>query len=102
MQCCVAARPSLFTTVYHLLTNCIHCSAAVVAPQHYGMNKSVAVLRGSKAKSVDDWMKEAKAADGSALYGAGSNRGEDWWKGLGNVLLGEGYLASQSKTVGAC
>jgi hypothetical protein len=34
------------------------------------------------------------------LYGAGSNRSEDWWKGLGNVLLGEGFLASQSKTVG--
>jgi hypothetical protein len=64
------------------------------------MNKSVAVLRGSKAKSVDDWMKEAKAADGSALYGAGCSRSEDWWKGLGNVLLGEGFLASQSKMVG--
>jgi hypothetical protein len=47
-------------------------------------------------------MKEAKAADGSALYGAGSNRSEDWWKGLSNVLLGEGYLASQSKTVSPC
>jgi hypothetical protein len=64
------------------------------------MNKSVAVLRGSRAKSVEEWMKEAKAADGSALYGTGSSRSEDWWKGLGNVLLGEGLLASQSKTVG--
>jgi hypothetical protein len=79
----------------------MHPLLLMLLPQHYGMNKSVAVLRGSKAKSVDDWMKEAKAADGSALYGAGCNRSGDWWKGLGNVLLGEGFLASQSKKVGA-
>jgi hypothetical protein len=27
----------------------------LLLPQHYGMNKSVAVLRGSKAKSVDNY-----------------------------------------------
>ncbi|WIA16435.1 hypothetical protein OEZ85_013122 [Tetradesmus obliquus] len=72
--------------------------ATVKAMKHYGLNKSVAVLRGSKAKGVEQWMREAAAADGSALYGAGSSRSEDWWKGLGAVLLGEGFLASQSKT----
>lgn len=63
------------------------------------MNKAIAVLRGSKAKSLEAWMIEAKAADGTALHGAGNSRSEDWWKGFANVLLGQGLLASQSKTV---
>lgn len=57
------------------------------------------LLKGSKSKQVEQWMQELTGPDGAKLHGAGSNRSEDWWKGLGNVLLGHGLLASKSKSV---
>lgn len=57
------------------------------------------LLKGSKAKQVEPWMQELTGPDGSKLHGAGSARSEDWWKGLGNVLMGQGYLASKTKAV---
>jgi hypothetical protein len=57
------------------------------------------LLKGSKSKQVDGWMQELTGPDGSKLHGAGSNRSEEWWKGLGNVLMGQGLLASKAKSV---
>lgn len=59
------------------------------------------LLKGSKSKQVDSWMQELTGADGSKLHGVGSNRSEEWWKGLGNVLMGQGLLASKAKSVSA-
>lgn len=57
------------------------------------------LLKGSKSKQLDPWMTALPGPRGSPLYGAGSNRSEDWWKGLGNVLMGQGLLASKAKSV---
>lgn len=59
----------------------------------------MAVLRGSKAKSIDAWMQQLAGPDGQLLHGAGSGRSDEWWKGLANVLMGQGLLASQARTV---
>lgn len=67
--------------------------------QSFGLNRAVMLLKGSKSKQVDPWMQELVGPDGAKLHGAGSNRSEDWWKGLGNVLMGQGYLASKTKAV---
>jgi hypothetical protein len=57
------------------------------------------LLKGSKSKQVEQWMQDLTALEGQKLHGAGSNRSEDWWKGLGNMLMGQGLLASKSKSV---
>ena len=85
------------------------CHAAPLAPvataaagchaQCFGLNRSVALLKGSKSKQVEPWMQELTGPDGSKLHGAGSKRSEEWWKGLGNVLMGQGYLASNARKV---
>eukprot|EP00775_Hariotina_reticulata_P009775 gene9775-9932_t len=52
----------------------------------------------SKAKGVEHWMQQLPGPGGTLLHGAGSSRSEEWWKGLAGVLLGQGYIQSQSKT----
>jgi hypothetical protein len=65
----------------------------------YGLTRSAMLLKGSKSKQLDPWMTALPGPGGSPLYGAGANRSEDWWKGLGNVLMGQGLLASKAKSV---
>lgn len=67
--------------------------------QSFGLSRAVMLLKGSKSKQVEQWMQDLTALEGQKLHGAGSNRSEDWWKGLGNVLMGQGLLASKSKSV---
>jgi hypothetical protein len=65
----------------------------------FGLSRAVMLLKGSRSKQVEGWMQELTGPDGSKLHGAGSNRSEEWWKGLGNVLMGQGLLASKAKSV---
>lgn len=44
-------------------------------------------------------MQELMGPDGAKLHGSGSNRSEEWWKGLGNVLMGQGLLSTKAKSV---
>ena len=67
--------------------------------QSFGLSRAVMVLKGSKSKQVEPWMQELTGPDGAKLHGAGSNRSDEWWKGLGNVLMGQGLLASKTKSV---
>jgi hypothetical protein len=77
----------------------ITVAAALLSVQCFGLNRAVSLLRGSKAKGVEPWMQQLTGPDGLLLHGAGSSRSEEWWKGLAGVLLGQGYISSQSKTV---
>lgn len=88
MMCCCCAAGAAATVFARLLLL-----------QSFGLNRAVMLLKGSKSKQVDPWMQELVGPDGVKLHGAGSNRSEDWWKGLGNVLVGQGYLASKTKAV---
>lgn len=65
----------------------------------YGTARAVSVLRGSKAKNIERWMMELQDHHDNPLHGAGSNRSDDWWKGLAGVLMGEGYLQTLHKSV---
>lgn len=65
----------------------------------FGTARAVSILRGSKAKNVESWMMELRDAGGKLLHGAGSSRSDDWWKGLAGVLMGQGHLQSQHKSV---
>lgn len=81
-----------------------HSSTAVVCmllQNCFGTARAVSVLRGSKAKSIEPWMQDIKDQHGNPLHGAGSSRSDDWWKGLAGVLMGQGYLQSQHKSVSA-
>lgn len=71
----------------------------VAVMQSFGLNRAVMLLKGSKSKQVEPWMQQLTGPDGSMLHGAGSSRSEEWWKGLANVLMGQGLLASQTKSV---
>jgi RecQ family ATP-dependent DNA helicase len=64
----------------------------------YGLGKPVAVLRGSSAKDVPDWMRQLPDADDARrpLFGCGRERSEAWWKGLAGRLVGRGLLAIRS------
>lgn len=67
--------------------------------QSFGLSRAVMLLKGSKSKQVEGWMQELAGPDGTKLHGAGSARSDEWWKGLGNVLMGQGLLASKTKSV---
>ena len=58
------------------------------------MGKYLWVIRGSKNKDVTQWMKDVKGPQGEALYGAGQQKSEAWWKGLAGVLQARGLLKS--------
>lgn len=85
-RCDGTCRPNSYMTLLPL-QNC------------FGTARAVSVLRGSKAKSVEPWMIEIRDASGNPLHGAGSSRSDDWWKGLAGVLMGQGHLQSQHKSV---
>jgi superfamily II DNA helicase RecQ len=60
----------------------------------FGMTKYLWVARGSKNKEVTQWMMDVKGPQGEPLYGAGQQKSEGWWKGLGGVLQARGLLKS--------
>ncbi|KAG2446096.1 hypothetical protein HXX76_000696 [Chlamydomonas incerta] len=70
-------------------------SAVAGLRNKFGLNRSVQLLRGSRSKDLQPWMIDAAVhvATGAKLHGAGTERSESWWKGLGGLLAAEGLLA---------
>ncbi|KAG2452664.1 hypothetical protein HYH02_002897 [Chlamydomonas schloesseri] len=70
-------------------------SAVAGLRNKFGLNRSVQLLRGSRSKDLQPWMLEAAVhvTTGAKLHGAGAERSEAWWKGLGGLLAAEGLLA---------
>ncbi|KAL6762387.1 hypothetical protein V8C86DRAFT_665973 [Haematococcus lacustris] len=66
----------------------------------YGLGKSLAVVRGKNSKDVSDGMRAMCDPHGTPLYGVGKSRGEEWWKGLAGLLVGQGLLEYKSMSVG--
>ena len=56
------------------------------------------VLRGSKSKEVrDQWKTWRLPTDGTLLWGAGSSHGEEWWKGMVEILLSQGLAVIETR-----
>lgn len=43
-------------------------------------------------QDMADHHKALKSPKGEALYGVGKPKGDEWWKGLGGLLVGQGLL----------
>lgn len=65
---------------------------------YFGLAKALLILRGSRSKDVRDQWKTWRLRDGTVLWGAGTHKGDEWWKGMSDILMSQGLAAMETRS----